>query len=108
MNRSLSCEYTPFFYKRGTELISSSAKAKDMPRLGTASGSRHREATPLREMENPVLEVLEGMRVQRMSLVQSLRQFVFVHRGMFLLVLLNTRHVLTNSNHDGLHPAFGC
>lgn len=34
-------------------------------------------------MDNPVLDVLEGIRVQRMSLVQSLRQFVFVHRGMF-------------------------
>lgn len=52
-----------------------------MPQAVTSSGAGHRAATPLSEMENPVLEVLEGMRVQRMSLVQSLRQYVFVYRG---------------------------
>jgi protein tyrosine phosphatase len=50
-------------------------------RATTASKDRGNAATPLSEMEHPVLEVLEGIRVQRMSLVQSLRQFVFVHRG---------------------------
>jgi protein tyrosine phosphatase len=34
-----------------------------------------------------VLEILEGIRVQRMSLVQSLRQFVFVHRGQSTLAI---------------------
>jgi protein tyrosine phosphatase len=62
-------------------LIPTSSKGRDQPIFGTASGKRHREASPICEMDNPVLEVLEGMRVQRMSLVQSLRQFVFVHKG---------------------------
>jgi len=63
-----------------TALIPSSGVGKDM-RATTASKDKGNAATPLGEMENPVLEVLEGIRVQRMSLVQSLRQFVFVHRG---------------------------
>ena len=63
-----------------TALIPSSGVGKDM-RATTASKEKGHAATPLGEMENPVLEVLEGIRVQRMSLVQSLRQFVFVHRG---------------------------
>ena len=61
-------------------LTPSSGVGKDM-RATTASKDTANAATPLGEMENPVLEVLEGIRVQRMSLVQSLRQFVFVHRG---------------------------
>lgn len=47
----------------------------------TKSSDRHRTPSPLQAMDNPVLDVLQGMRVQRMSLVQSLRQFVFVHRA---------------------------
>jgi len=72
-------------------------------RATTASKDRGNAATPLSEMEHPVLEVLEGIRVQRMSLVQSLRQFVFVHRGQFLFhVELGT--MLIYSDHDCLHP----
>ena len=66
---------------QGDRLTGSSERGMGMPQPITSSGVRHRAATPLREMENPVLEVLEGMRVQRMSLVQSLRQYVFVYRG---------------------------
>jgi protein-tyrosine phosphatase len=51
------------------------------PQPVTMSDERHRTPSPLRDMENPILDILQGMRVQRMSLVQSLRQFVFVHRG---------------------------
>jgi hypothetical protein len=68
------------FHLRVIALIQSSGVGKDM-RATTASKDRGNAATPLSEMEHPVLEVLEGIRVQRMSLVQSLRQFVFVHRG---------------------------
>lgn len=32
------------------------------------------------EMQDPVMNVLEGMRIQRMSLCQSLRQYLFVYR----------------------------
>lgn len=66
-----------------TALIQSSGVGKDM-RATTASKDRGNAATPLSEMDHPVLDVLEGIRVQRMSLVQSLRQFVFVHRGQSL------------------------
>ncbi|KAF8609826.1 hypothetical protein BDV93DRAFT_154752 [Ceratobasidium sp. AG-I] len=37
--------------------------------------------SPLGEMAEPIREVLEDMREQRMSLCQSLRQYVFVHRA---------------------------
>ncbi|KAK8864617.1 hypothetical protein IAR55_001867 [Kwoniella newhampshirensis] len=47
----------------------------------TRSDARHRSPSPVSQMENPVLSVLEGMRVQRMSLVQTLRQYLFVHRA---------------------------
>ena len=43
--------------------------------------THQRTPSPISEMENPIASVLEGMRVQRMSLVQSLRQYLFVHRG---------------------------
>jgi len=38
-------------------------------------------ASPLAGMDEPIREVLEDMREQRMSLCQSLRQYVFVHRA---------------------------
>lgn len=39
------------------------------------------EVHSISDMERPVQNVLGGMRVQRMSLVQSLRQYAFVYRG---------------------------
>jgi len=36
---------------------------------------------PLSSMDEPIRQVLEAMREQRMSLCQSLRQYVFVHRA---------------------------
>jgi hypothetical protein len=47
----------------------------------TRSSLRHRDPTPLSELDDisPIFAVLQHMRVQRMSLVQSLRQYVFVH-----------------------------
>jgi protein tyrosine phosphatase len=71
--------------------------------MTTASGARHRAPTPLDEMDNPVLEVLEGIRVQRMSLVQSLRQFVFVHRGQSSLLCSSV--LLMCSYHDCVRSA---
>ncbi|KAK4688084.1 tyrosine-protein phosphatase 2/3, partial [Tremellales sp. Uapishka_1] len=47
----------------------------------TQSNQRHRTPSPISQMEDPIAAVLEGMRVQRMSLVQSLRQYLFIHRA---------------------------
>ena len=51
------------------------------PQPISGPNERPRSPTPLDDMQTPVLEVLESMRVQRMSLVQSLRQFVFAYKG---------------------------
>jgi hypothetical protein len=59
----------------------SSSPEPEKPRAITQSHKPHRVATPLSSMKEPILEVLQGMRVQRMSLVQSLRQYLFVHRA---------------------------
>ncbi|KAG8999590.1 hypothetical protein FRB90_012039 [Tulasnella sp. 427] len=37
--------------------------------------------SPISELDEPVRQVLEGIREQRMSMCQSLRQYVFVHRA---------------------------
>jgi protein-tyrosine phosphatase len=50
----------------------------------TKSSERHRTPSPIvdnGEGLGPIAAVLEGMRTQRMSLVQSLRQYLFVHKG---------------------------
>nr|XP_018262955.1 uncharacterized protein I303_04444 [Kwoniella dejecticola CBS 10117]OBR85113.1 hypothetical protein I303_04444 [Kwoniella dejecticola CBS 10117] len=54
------------------------------------SGTKPRAPSPISEMEHPVASVLEGMRVQRMSLVQTLRQYLFVHRA----IIHNYLHIL--------------
>lgn len=55
----------------------------DMPNPVTLSSDRHRTPSPVEACEglSPVALVLEGMRKQRMSLVQSLRQYLYCHRG---------------------------
>lgn len=47
----------------------------------TQSHRPHRQPKSISSMREPILDVLKGMRVQRMSLVQSLRQYLFVHRA---------------------------
>lgn len=47
----------------------------------TQSHQPHRQPKSISKMKEPILNVLRGMRVQRMSLVQSLRQYLFVHRA---------------------------
>lgn len=44
---------------------------------------RDRSNTALSDLKEPILNVLEDMREQRMSLCQTLRQFVFAYRGLF-------------------------
>ncbi|WVQ73920.1 hypothetical protein IAR50_003501 [Cryptococcus sp. DSM 104548] len=51
------------------------------PKPIVSSDRRHRSPSPISRLEHPVSSVLEGMRVQRMSLVQTLRQYLFVHRA---------------------------
>ncbi|KIR59658.1 protein-tyrosine-phosphatase [Cryptococcus bacillisporus CA1873] len=63
------------------------------PQLITSSNRRRREPSPLSAMRDPVSCVLEGMRVQRMSLVQTLRQYLFVHRAIIY-------HYLHMLDHD--------
>ncbi|WVW84244.1 hypothetical protein I302_106274 [Kwoniella bestiolae CBS 10118] len=58
------------------------------------SDTRNRNPSPVSEMANPIASVLEGMRVQRMSLVQSLRQYLFVHRA----IIHNYLHILDEEN----------
>ncbi|WWC89099.1 uncharacterized protein L201_004017 [Kwoniella dendrophila CBS 6074] len=61
------------------------------------SDTRHRTPSPISEMKDPVASVLEGMRVQRMSLVQSLRQYLFVHRA----IIHNYLHILDEEKEKG-------
>lgn len=76
---------------------------KDLPTPPTITKShrRHRDPTPLSQMDNPVPSILESMRIQRMSLVQSLRQYVFVHRAIITWYLM----MLDAENGDPSDPS---
>ncbi|WRT66591.1 uncharacterized protein IL334_003550 [Kwoniella shivajii] len=83
-----SSEFLPLEAKLGAEKPGRSQGGSSM--ILTKSNLRHRTPSPVSEMEDPVASVLEGMRVQRMSLVQSLRQYLFVHRA----IIHNYLHIL--------------
>ncbi|WWC69963.1 uncharacterized protein I206_103907 [Kwoniella pini CBS 10737] len=73
-------------------------KDSNVPMPIIRSDTKHRSPSPITEMPNPVASVLEGMRVQRMSLVQSLRQYLFVHRA----IIHSYLHILDEENgHHG-------
>lgn len=61
------------------ETHSTSAYDYALPRTREDSGDS--SPPPLSTYDEPIREVLEDMRQQRMSLCQSLRQYVFVHRA---------------------------
>lgn len=51
----------------------------EMGRMPTVADSKT-TPSPITDMPEPVKNVLENMRIQRMSLCQSLRQYAFVYR----------------------------
>ncbi|KAF7310464.1 hypothetical protein HMN09_00588800 [Mycena chlorophos] len=71
--RDRSASATPFEAKM---LINRPADYKQPRSLHTHNGPA---PVLLSTLENPISEVLQDMRTQRMSLCQSLRQYVFVH-----------------------------
>jgi len=76
----------------------------------TDSHGRPRTPTPITDMPEPVKNVLEGMRIQRMSLCQSLRQYAFVYRSVihgYLNMLDDETQAAEEAQaaHDDLHDA---
>ncbi|KAL1411615.1 hypothetical protein Q8F55_002579 [Vanrija albida] len=59
----------------------------DAPLPVTSSHVPHTVTRPLANLTEPIMDVLRAMRVQRMSLVQSLRQFIFAHRAVIAFYL---------------------
>lgn len=53
---------------------------ESIPKI-TARRKELLDPSPVLEMSQPVKSILSNMRVQRMSLCQSLRQYLFVYRG---------------------------
>ncbi|TYJ57758.1 hypothetical protein B9479_001612 [Cryptococcus floricola] len=68
------------------------------PKPVISSDRRHRSPSPISRLNHPVSSVLEGMRVQRMSLVQTLRQYLFVHRAIIYHYLNMIEDDETSSN----------
>ncbi|KZT58402.1 hypothetical protein CALCODRAFT_494884 [Calocera cornea HHB12733] len=72
-----------------------------MPRSALARDQPSRTPTPLSELEpDPIQKVLEDMREQRMSLCQSLNQYVFCHRAICEGAIELAEEILGPSDHS--------
>jgi len=81
----------------------------EMGRMPTVADSKT-TPSPITDMPEPVKNVLENMRIQRMSLCQSLRQYAFVYRSViygYLDMLDEETQAAEEAQaaHDDLHDA---
>lgn len=71
---------------------------ESIPKI-TARRKEVLDPSPVLEMSQPVKSILSNMRVQRMSLCQSLRQYLFVYRGKSAVYILRSVLTLPSSHH---------
>ncbi|KZW02129.1 hypothetical protein EXIGLDRAFT_744852 [Exidia glandulosa HHB12029] len=70
-------------------------------------GAQDDSPPPLSEMAEPIRELLEDMRQQRMSLCQTLRQYIFVHRAIIegALALVDERRAAAEQSSSSKAPS---